>query len=104
VTVALAAVSWAVAQSFRRGLDVAAEARLALGGAILLAPTLHPWSVLWVLPLAAAQVAGGWLLFGALVPLQYLAGTGEVPWSIRLAILLPSAAWMIRDALVRFRR
>jgi hypothetical protein len=104
VTVALAALSWAVAQSFRRGLDAAAEARLALGGAILLAPTLHPWYVLWVLPLAAAQGAGGWLLFGALVPLQYLAGEGEVPWSIRLAILLPSLAWMIRDALVRFRR
>jgi hypothetical protein len=104
VTVALAALSWAVAQSFRRGLDAAAEARLALGGAILLAPTLHPWYVLWVLPLAAAQGAGGWLLFGALVPLQYLAGAGEVPWSIRLAILLPSLAWMVRDTLVRFRR
>jgi Glycosyltransferase family 87 len=101
VTVALAALIWAVAQSFRRGLDAAAEARLALGGVLLLAPTLHPWYVLWVLPLAAAQLAGGWLLFGALVPLQYLAGTGDVPWSIRLAILLPSLAWMIRDALVR---
>jgi hypothetical protein len=104
VTVAVAALTWAVAQSFRRGLDAAAEARLALGGAILLAPTLHPWYVLWVLPLAAAQGTGGWLLFGALVPLQYLAGAGEVPWSIRLAILLPSLAWMLRDALVRFRR
>jgi len=104
VTVALAALGFAVAQSFRRGLDAAHEARLALGGAILLAPTLHPWYVLWVLPLAAAQGAGGWLLFGALVPLQYLAGEGEVPWAIRLAILLPPLAWMIRDALVRFRR
>jgi hypothetical protein len=103
VTVAVTALSWAVAQSFRRKLDAAAEARLALGGAILLSPTLHPWYVLWLLPLAAAQVAGGWLLFGALVPLQYLAGTGEVPWPIRLAILLPSLAWMIRDALIRSR-
>ena len=104
LTVALAAIGFAVVQSFRRGLDAAHEARLALGGAILLAPTLHPWYVLWVLPLAAAQGAGGWLLFGALVPLQYLAGEGEVPWAIRLAILLPPLAWMIRDALVRFRR
>jgi hypothetical protein len=103
VTVAVAAIGFAVAQSFRRGLDAAHEARLALGGALLLAPTLHPWYALWVLPLAAAQGAGGWLLFGALVPLQYLAGAGEVPWGIRLAILLPSLAWMIRDALVRFR-
>ena len=103
-TVAVAALVWAVAQSFRPRLDAAHEARLALGGAILLAPTLHPWYVLWVLPLAAAQVAGGWLLFGALVPLQYLSGAGEVPWSIRLLILLPSLAWMLRDALLGSRR
>ncbi len=104
VTVALAAIGFAVTQSFRRGLDAAAEARLALGGAILLSPTLHPWYVLWVLPLAAAHGSGGWLLFGALVPLQYLAGEGDVPWAIRLAILVPPLVWMIRDALVRFRR
>ncbi len=104
VTVAFAAIGFAVAQSFRRGLDAASEAKMALGGALLLSPTLHPWYVVWVLPLAAAQGSGGWLLFGALVPLQYLAGDGDVPWAIRLAILLPSLAWMIRDALVRFRR
>jgi len=103
-TVLALAFAWAVAQSFRPRLDVAAESRLALGGALLLAPTLHPWYVLWVLPLAAGQAAGGWLLFGALVPLQYLAGGADVPWPIRLTILLPAAAWMARDALVRFRR
>jgi len=104
VTVAALALGWTFAQSFRRRLDAAHEARLALGGAILLAPALHPWYVLWVLPLAAAQAAGGWLLFGALVPLQYLAGTGDVPWTIRLAILVPALLWMTRDALLRFRR
>jgi len=104
VTVALAALGFAVAQSFRPSLNAAHEARLALGGVILLAPTLHPWYVLWLLPLAAAQGAGGWLLFGALVPLQYLAVAGDVPWGLRLTILLPSLMWMIRDALLRFRR
>lgn len=104
LAVAAAALGWAVVGSFRPRLDPADEARLALGGAILLAPTLHPWYVLWVLPLAAAQLAGGWLLLGALVPLQYLAGAGDVPWSIRLTILLPPLAWMIRDTLVRSRR
>jgi len=103
-TVALTALGWAIAVSFRPRLDAAHEARLVLGCAILLAPTLHPWYVLWVLPLAAAQGAGGWLLFGVLVPLQYLAGEGDVPWSIRLAIFLPAVTWMIRDALLRFRR
>jgi hypothetical protein len=104
VAVAAAAVCWAVAQSFRRDLDAVHEARLALGGAILLAPTLHPWYVLWVLPLAAAQAAGGWLVFAALVPLQYVAGSGDVPWAIRLLILVPASVWMMRDTLLRFRR
>jgi hypothetical protein len=103
-TVLAAAVVWALAQSFRPRLDVAHETRLALGGALLLAPTLHPWYVLWVLPLAAGQAAGGWLLYAALVPLQYVAGGGDVPWGIRLAIFLPAVAWMTRDALVRFER
>ncbi|HZN55735.1 MAG TPA: glycosyltransferase 87 family protein [Candidatus Polarisedimenticolaceae bacterium] len=102
-TVAALALMWAAAQSFRPRIDAAHEARLALGGAILLAPTLHPWYVLWILPLAACALSGGWLLFAGLIPLQYLAGRGEVPWGIRLAILLPSAAWMLRDTL-RSRR
>jgi len=104
VTVALAALFWAIVQSFRPRVDAASEARLALGGAILLAPTLHPWYVLWVIPLAAIQLSGGWLLFGALVPLQYLSGDGEVAWWIRWVIFLPSVTWMIRDALLRSRR
>jgi hypothetical protein len=104
MTVALLALGWAVVQSFRRQLDEVTEARLVLGGAILLAPTLYPWYVLWVLPFAAATAAGGWLLLGALVPLQYLAGATEVPWPLRLAILGPPVVWMVRDALVRSRR
>jgi hypothetical protein len=85
-------------------LNPTREARLALGGALLLSPTLHPWYVLWLLPLAAAEGAGGWIVFGALVPLQYLAGSGDVPWSIRLTILLPALVWMACDALLRSRR
>jgi alpha-1,6-mannosyltransferase len=98
------AVGWAVVQSFRP-IDAAREARLVLGGAILLAPTLHPWYLLWVLPLAAAAPSRGWLLLGALVPLQYLAGPGEVSWTLRIAILGPPLAVMAGDALLlRFRR
>jgi hypothetical protein len=103
-TMLVAAFSWAIAQSFRRNLDEAHEARLAIGGALLLAPTLHPWYVLWVLPFAAASASGGWILLAALIPLQYLAGSGDVPWGVRLLIVLPPVAWMIRDTLLRSRR
>jgi hypothetical protein len=104
LTVGLAALVWAVAQSFRPRIDAAHEARVALGGALLLAPTLHPWYVLWVLPLAACAPAGGWLLAAALMPLQYLRPEGDVLWPTRLAILLPALAWMGADAWRERRR
>jgi hypothetical protein len=104
ITVALAAVAWAIVQSFRPGLDAAHESRLAIGGALLLAPTLHPWYVLWVLPLAVAQAAWSWIILAALVPLGYLAGAADLTWGLRLLILVPAMAWMIRDSLVRSRR
>jgi hypothetical protein len=103
-TVAIVVLVFAVVQSFRPRVDVTSEARLAIGGALLLSPALHPWYVLWVLPLAAIQLSGGWLLLGALVPLQYLAGVGEIAWWIRWSIFLPSSAWMLYDALIRSRR
>jgi len=103
ITAFAAVVSWSIAQSFRRGLDPVAEARLVLGAALLLSPTLHPWYVLWVLPLAVAQGAWGWLILAAAVPLGYLAGSGEVPWDLRLVIVVPALLWMAADAL-RSRR
>ncbi len=96
--------AWAVFQSFRRQPDIAQEARLVIGGALLLSPTLHPWYLLWVLPLAAADASGGWLVMAALVPLQYLSTGSDVSWGIRLAILVPSVAWMAAERLVRSRR
>ena len=104
VTVGVLAFGWAIWLSFRRNLDEVTEARLAIGGVILLAPTLHPWYALWVLPFAAATAAGGWILLAVLIPLQYLAGEADVPWPLRLIILIPPLAWMLRDALVGSRR
>jgi hypothetical protein len=104
IAVVALALGWAVVQSFRP-IDAAHEARLVLGGAILLAPTLHPWYVLWILPLAAAAPSRGWLLLAALIPLQYAAGSGDVSWPLKAAILGPPLAVMAGDALlVRFRR
>ena len=103
ITAAAAVFVWSIVQSFRRGLDAVTEARLVLGAALLLSPTLHPWYVLWVLPLAAAQGAWGWLILAAAVPLGYLAGPGDLSWELRLVIVVPALLWMTADAL-RSRR
>jgi hypothetical protein len=83
------ALVWLSYLTFNPGLNAARESFLALGGVLLLAPTLHPWYLLWVLPFAAAYVSWGWLLLGVLVPLAYLGGGGDVPWIVRALEYLP---------------
>ncbi len=98
------ALAWAAALSLRRGLDPVREVFLALGGLLLLAPTLKPWYALWVLPLAAAYASRGWLLLAALLPLSYLAGDGPVGWQVRLVEFGPPLALMGWDAVSSRRR
>jgi hypothetical protein len=93
--VALLALLWLVRLVREPRLDPARASFLALGGVLLLSPTLHPWYLLWVLPFAAAYLSWGWLVLAALVPLSYLAGSGEVSWSLRLLQYLPPlAVWL----------
>jgi hypothetical protein len=99
LTVLAVLLGWALAQSARARITPLREARLVLGAAILLAPACHPWTVLWALPLAAAEGAYAWVLLAALVPLQYLAGEGDVPWPLRFAILTPPIVWMAWDSI-----
>src|SRR5262249_12123022 len=42
------------------------------GAFLLLTPTLHPWYVLWMVPLIALGAEPAWLILAALVPLGYL--------------------------------
>jgi hypothetical protein len=44
---------------------------VALGGWLLLTPTLHPWYVLWVVPLVAVGASPAWLVLAMLSPLGY---------------------------------
>ena len=81
--VGLLALIWVVRLSFRRGLTAPREIFLGLAGVLLLAPTLHPWYVLWVLPFAVAFRSIPWLIFAALVPLAYIGGESGVPWIVR---------------------
>jgi hypothetical protein len=89
IVVGVLLVAWIVALQRRRKLDAVQEALLTLGGALLLAPTLHPWYVLWVLPLAAATLSWGWLWLAAAVPLAYLGDGGDVPLWARLIEYVP---------------
>ena len=70
--------------------------------AIFLMPAIHPWYLLWPLPLAAAALDVGWITLTALAPLSYwiLVGAGadsatwvEPEW-VRFAMWVPAlAAW-----------
>jgi hypothetical protein len=68
---ALALLGLAVAAAFWKKLPPVRFAEVALGGLVLLTPTLHPWYVLWVVPLVAAGGSPAWLVLGALAPLGY---------------------------------
>jgi len=87
----LALVLWILWLVSRRLADPVRESFLVLGAVLVLAPTVHPWYVLWVLPLAAARGSWGWLAFSVTVPLAYWSGeTGDVPWELRaVEYLLP---------------
>lgn len=81
-----------------------------LGTLLLLTPTLHPWYVLWILPLAAVRRSRGWLLLSGLVFLSYwhhdsYMATGIWPQPLWLSALvyLPPLALLAYDG-IRARR
>jgi hypothetical protein len=91
-------MAWVAHVVLRRRRDPAQEALLVLGAVLLLAPTVHPWYVLWLLPFAAARLSWGWLLLGATVPLAYFVRGDDVPWAVRCVEYLPPLAVMVATA------
>lgn len=76
-----------------------------LGAGLLLSPTLHPWYLLWILPLAALRGSRGWILFTGLAFLSYahldrFLATGQWPQPAWLAALMwvPPLALLAVDA------
>jgi hypothetical protein len=63
----LAVVAWAL---WRRA-SAARLTEVAIGAFVLLTPALHPWYVLWLLPLVAAGGSPAWLVLALLAPLGY---------------------------------
>ena len=70
---------------------------------VIFSPTVHPWYVLWVLPFAAIYLSPAWLIFGALVPLSYLATGSSVPWSIRSIEYAPLLGLLVVEGWRRWR-
>ena len=88
---------------WHRGVDPVRGGYWLLTLAIILMPAIHPWYLLWALPLAAAALDLGWILLTVLAPLSYwiLVGAGpdsntwvEPGWT-RFAIYLPALALWI---------
>lgn len=65
----------------------------AIGTGVALAPTIHPWYLLWILPLAALRRSVPWIVFTATVFLAYAGhdvyrATGEWPESPWVRVLV----------------
>lgn len=100
-----------VAYATWRRFDVERALRWIIGAGLLLSPTVHPWYVLWVLPMAALAGYRPFLLLSGLVFLgywglaAYTAGGvwPEPPWT-RLVMWLPVWLMVAWDVARRFKR
>ena len=95
-------VLWIVIVLRRRIGDPSREALAILGAALLLAPTVHPWYVLWILPFAALERSWPWLVLAALVPLAYTAHGSDVAWAVRAIEYGPVLALLAADGWTRY--
>ncbi len=99
LTAALLIAVLACYTATRRNMDPLQESLLLLGAVILLSPTVHPWYLLWILPLAAARLSWGWLLLCLTVSGSYCCGGADVPWLVRCAVYVPPLAVMLGSRL-----
>lgn len=63
----VAAIAWAV----RRRASAARVTEVAFGAFVLLTPALHPWYVVWLIPLVALGGSWAWIVLAVLAPLGY---------------------------------
>lgn len=101
LVVGLALAVWIGAVLLRRVAEPSVESIHVIGAALLLAPTVHPWYVLWILPFAVAHLSLPWLAFAALAPLAYTAQGGDVAWPVRCLEYGPVLGLLLRDAWAR---
>ncbi len=102
--VAAAIVLSIVIQSVRDGWSLTRTAFWVTGALIALSPTVHPWYLLWMVPLVALRPSRAWLYLSGSVFLAYYglgtyrdAGVWPEPWWIKLLIYGPFLALLVVD-------
>ncbi len=100
--IAAAAVGFLVLQSVRNEWTLERAALWLTGAILILSPTLHPWYLLWMVPLIALRPNRAWLYITGSILLVYhglptfwAEGVWLEPWWIRLAIYGPFFALLI---------
>ena len=93
LVLALVGIAWRFRNEWRTG------ALWAMGAALVFAPVLHPWYIVWVLPFACWQRAQGWFVFALTATLALIPwgnGVAGVPpiW-VRLVALAPAVGWWL---------
>lgn len=102
---AAALVLGVVALTVARRDDLERALLWTLGAGMILTPTLHPWYVLWMLPVAALRGSRAWLLLTGSAFLGYFGldsyhatGTWPQPGWLRAALWLPFLLLLAYDA------
>ncbi len=102
--VAAAVVLAIVVQSVRNDWSLSRTAFWVTGTLIVLSPTVHPWYLLWMVPLVALRPSRAWLYLSGSVFLAYYGlatyrdmGVWPEPWWLRLVIYGPFFALLVVD-------
>ena len=102
--VAAAIVLFVVLQSVRNEWTLERSAFWVTGAVLMLSPTVHPWYLLWMVPLIAIRPNRAWLYLTGSVFLAYYGlgtyrseGVWPEPWWLKLIIWGPFFALLIRD-------
>jgi hypothetical protein len=90
--------------------DVLRFAFVVIGTGLLLAPTLYPWYVMWIVPFLCFRLNRAWILFTGLVFISYwvweifsAGGEWELPWYLYLIEYAPFYGLLLFDG-VKSRR
>jgi hypothetical protein len=75
-----------------RRVDEVLSALWIFGGLVIATPILHPWYLLWVLPLAAIRSVWPFYVLAGVIPLAYLPLDGW--WAFGVWDLSPWVIWL----------